>query len=94
MPLEFFDQRRPNLAAVADIKRWTTEVFHLPESASVLVTELRCAEPGCPPLETVIAILDPAPARQVKIPKPVAEVTFLDVAERGASTPSDASHQG
>ena len=85
MTLEFFSRRRPDREAVADVKRWTAEVFRLPESASVLVTELRCGEPGCPPLETVIAILDPGPPRQVKIPKPVAEVTFLDVAAQAGS---------
>ena len=64
MTLELFGQRRPDPRAVADVKRWAAEVFRLPESASVLVTELRCGEPGCPPLETVIAILSPGPARR------------------------------
>ena len=27
------------------------------ESTTVMVTELACSEPGCPPLETVIAVL-------------------------------------
>ena len=31
----------------------------LPENASVMVTELRCNEEGCPRLETVIAVQGP-----------------------------------
>lgn len=45
------------------------------------VAELRCAEPGCPPVETVVAVLG-APGgspRQWKIHKPMSEVTRGDV---------------
>lgn len=39
------------------IKAWVTEALALPEDATVMVTELACKEPGCPPIETVIAVL-------------------------------------
>ncbi len=46
---------------------------------TVMVTELRCTEPGCPALETVIAILDtPGQPRQHKLQKPLADVTISD----------------
>lgn len=50
---------------------------------SILVTELKCTEPGCPPIETVIALLpDPKSGikkRQFKIHKPLSGVTEEDV---------------
>jgi hypothetical protein len=65
---------------IAEVKEWATEVFRLGSDASVMVTELRCTEPGCPPLETVIAILDrPGQPRQYKIHKAIADLTFADV---------------
>lgn len=46
-----------------------------------MVTELRCAEPGCPPIETVIAILGaPGGRRQFRIHQEVADVTLEDIA--------------
>ena len=65
---------------IAEVKEWVAEVFRLRGDVCVMVTELRCTEPGCPPLETVIAILDqPGHPRQFKIHKAIAEVTFADV---------------
>ena len=65
---------------IAQVKEWVAEVFRLGVDVSVMVTELHCTEPGCPPLETVVAILDPpGQPRQFKIQKAVAAVTFADV---------------
>ena len=65
---------------ILEIKQWAMEAFRLPADVSVMVTELRCSEPGCPPLETVIAILDtPGRPRQFKIHKAVADVSRDDV---------------
>jgi hypothetical protein len=51
----------------------------LPETA-ILVTELHCTEPGCPPLETVIAVMDvPGKPRQFKVHKAIADLTLADV---------------
>jgi hypothetical protein len=81
MPPDLFGQRpRPDPARVAAIKGWVAQAFGLPDGAAVAVLELRCAEPGCPPLETVIALLDRPGQRQYKLPKGLAEVTFDDVA--------------
>ena len=45
-----------------------------------MVSELRCSEPGCPPLETMIAVLDgPGRRRQFKFHKPIADVTQDDI---------------
>ncbi|MEM7094264.1 MAG: hypothetical protein AAF567_14775 [Actinomycetota bacterium] len=45
----------------------------------MLVTELECSEPGCPPIETVIALLREGEQVQHKIHKPIAEVSEADV---------------
>jgi hypothetical protein len=81
MNFDLFGSRpRTDPKRIAEVKEWTAEVFRLGADGSVMVTELRCTEPGCPPLETVIAILDqPGQPRQFKIPKAIADVTFADV---------------
>lgn len=70
---------RPDAASVERVQRWAREVLG-GDGAAVLVTELRCREPGCPPVETVIAVL-PAKGERVqwKIPRGIASVTLEDV---------------
>jgi len=46
---------------------------------TILVTELTCTEPGCPPTETVIALMHPGAPRQYKIHKPLVDVTASDI---------------
>ncbi len=73
-------RRSPDLAAVGRVKAWAADLFGLPDTATLIVTELRCAEAGCPDVETVIAVLgEPGRARRHKLLKPVAEVTRDDV---------------
>ncbi|MDX2179034.1 MAG: hypothetical protein SFV18_05530 [Bryobacteraceae bacterium] len=76
-----FGLARPKRAAnTVAIKEQVAEFLSLPEDAIVMVTELQCHEPGCPPLETVIAVLrQGSPPRQFKLHKGVAEVTESDV---------------
>ncbi|MFE6647400.1 hypothetical protein ACFVJS_12610 [Nocardioides sp. NPDC057772] len=49
------------------------------DDIKILVTELACTEPGCPPTETVIALMHPGAPQQFKIHKPLAQVTRADV---------------
>ncbi len=37
------------------VRNWTRERFQLQLDETILVTELACVVPGCPPLETVVA---------------------------------------
>jgi hypothetical protein len=72
---------KPNTAKIGKVKEWVQERFTLAADAVVMVTELRCTEPGCPPLETVIAVLDgPGSKRQYKLHKGIADVTREDIA--------------
>jgi nitrate reductase delta subunit len=62
------------------VKTWTRERFRLPDDAAILVTELACAVPGCPPIETVVAFWTEADRRHhFKVFKPVAEVVQDDL---------------
>lgn len=58
-----------------EIKSWVSEALGLPDTATIMVTELVCKEPGCPPVETVIAVLDePKIIRPFKVHQPVIEL--------------------
>ena len=43
--------------AVQRVKQQTQKLLDLSEDVTVSVTELSCREPGCPDVETVVAIL-------------------------------------
>ena len=43
------------------------------------IAEIKCVEPGCPPLETVIAILDPKKPLRLSIRKCLEDVCEVDV---------------
>jgi len=78
-----FLTRRPQLDSghVERIRNQVRDLLKLEEETPVLVTEWACAEPGCPPVETVIAVLDqPGLQRQFRIHKPLADVSPADVA--------------
>lgn len=69
-------------AALARIRAWTSAQLP-PGDPIISVTELACAEPGCPPRETVILVMwDDASAWKLRIHKSMADVTDDDV--RGA----------
>jgi hypothetical protein len=69
-----------HLQALDRVKAWTRERFKLPEDAAILVSEVSCGLPGCPPLETVIAFWTENDKRHCcKVFKPVAEVVPDDL---------------
>ena len=62
------------------IKSWAREIWGLGDEITIMVTELECREPGCPPIETVIAVLEgPGKTKQYKIHKTTDEVVRGDV---------------
>jgi hypothetical protein len=67
-------------AALDRVRAWTRERFKLGEALPVLVAEVACGLPGCPPLETVVAFWTEDDRRhQFKLFKPVAEVVNDDL---------------
>jgi nitrate reductase delta subunit len=73
-----FGLRRPNAAdpeAIARVRECVRERFKLSADAPIMVSELSCRVPGCPPLETVVAFWEGDVRHHFKIFKPVAEIT-------------------
>ena len=68
------------LQVIERVTEWTRERFKLAQDAAILVAEVSCALPGCPPLETVVAFWTENEKRhQFKVFKPVAEVVEDDL---------------
>ena len=67
------------LAALERVRGWTQARFKLPAEAAILVSELECRLPGCPPLETVIAFWDEGKRHHFKLFKPVKQVALDDL---------------
>jgi hypothetical protein len=66
--------------ALERVKEWTRERFELSPEAAILVSELTCVVPGCPPLETVVAFWTADEKRHhFKLFKPVADVVNDDL---------------
>ena len=66
--------------ALERIREWTRERFSLTEDAGILVSEVECNLPGCPPLETVVAFwTDPEKRYHFKMFKNAVEVTTEDI---------------
>jgi hypothetical protein len=65
---------------LARVRALVRQRFALADDVTVVVTELACAVPGCPPVETVVAFWT-APERRhhFKVFKPVADVTLDDL---------------
>lgn len=64
-----------HFAALERIKEWTRARFKLPADAVILVSQMACRAPGCPPLETVVAFWNAEGTRyQFKLFKPPEQV--------------------
>jgi nitrate reductase delta subunit len=75
-----FGTLRRDTGAVADIQGWTRRRFRLAPEAAVLVAEIACRVPLCPPLETAVAFWTEEGARhQFRLYKPMAEVRYEDI---------------
>jgi len=77
--LRSFKTRPDHVAALERVREWTRERFKLADDATILVSELACALPGCVPIETVIAFWTEQGRHHVKVFKPVAEVVQDDL---------------
>ena len=62
------------------LKSWVYQTLTLDESVHVSISQLTCTEPGCPPLETVIAVMT-QPPKTYKIHQPAAELEKNDVVQ-------------
>jgi hypothetical protein len=75
-----FAKRSPqHLESLNRVREWTRSRFALPEQASIVVAEMACAVPGCPPRETVIVFWIDDRRHHIKLFKPVVEVCQEDL---------------
>jgi len=62
---------------VDQIRHWTRQNLGFPPDAPIVVKEVPCVKPGCPPIETAIMVfLKGEPPRFYKIQASINEVTF------------------
>jgi hypothetical protein len=74
-----FKKNPIQLAAFNAIEGWTRVRFKLAEEDAVLVTEIACRLPGCPPLETVIAFWSGEARHHIKVFKKAVDVVEDDL---------------
>jgi nitrate reductase delta subunit len=78
--LRSFRKRPEGLKALERVKQWTRARFKLAQDAPILVGEIACGLPGCPPLETVVAFWTDGDTRHhFKVFKRVEEVVPDDL---------------
>lgn len=69
-----------NSVAKQTVEAWTRQRFALSDDCTVTVAELACKQPGCPPLETVVAFwTENGKRHRFKVLKPVIDVCESDL---------------
>ena len=76
----FEKNQEKDVSTILKIKNWVRKTFKLTEYETILVTELKCHEEGCPPVETVIVVLRGGTGKeQYKFHKRMYEINFEDI---------------
>ena len=68
-----------HLEALNRVREWVRQRFKLAEDTAILVSEVACNLPGCPPLETAVAFWSEDKRHHFKLFKKVSEVGFDDL---------------
>jgi hypothetical protein len=75
-----FKRKTPNYGVAVDrVRDWTRARFALTDAETVMVSEMTCSVPGCPPIETHLVFWTGAGRHHFKIFKPLAEVAEDDL---------------
>jgi hypothetical protein len=75
-----FSKKGPGDAAALDrVRDWTRARFALTDDDTVMVSEVACSVPGCPPIETHLVFWTGAGPHHSKIFKPLADVVEGDL---------------
>jgi G3E family GTPase len=62
------------------IRYWMRQNFGFSKEIPIVVKEVPCVKPACPPIETaIVAVLRNEPPRHFKIQRPINEITFDNV---------------
>ena len=78
--MDLFSQNnlKADPAKVKQIKTWITKILDLDDRVTISLNQLTCHEPGCPPIETAIVIIE-QPPKQYKIHKSIAKIQQSDI---------------
>jgi hypothetical protein len=68
-----------NSDALDRVRDWTRARFKLADSETVMVSQIACGVPGCPPVETHVVFWTDAGRHHFKIFKPLAQVSEDDL---------------
>jgi nitrate reductase delta subunit len=79
-PPGFVNRSPQHEEALDRLRAWTRRRFRLTDEAPILVAEVACGLPGCPPLETVVMFWTGEETRhRFKVFKPVQQVVEDDL---------------
>jgi nitrate reductase delta subunit len=74
-----FTKKVPDAFALDRVRAWTQARFKLADDETVMVSEIACSVPGCPPIETHIVFWTAAGRHHFKVFKPLAETAEDDL---------------
>jgi hypothetical protein len=74
-----FTKKLENSGALERVREWTRARFTLAADETVMVSQIACSVPGCPPIETHVVFWTPAGRHHFKVFKPLAQVTEDDL---------------
>jgi hypothetical protein len=77
--LGFAKKNPDHTASTGRLRDWTRTRFALADDETVMVSELACSVPGCPPIETHVVFWTPAGRHHFKIFKPLAQTSEDDL---------------
>jgi nitrate reductase molybdenum cofactor assembly chaperone NarJ/NarW len=74
-----FTKKVPDASALDRVRDWTRARFRLADDETIMVSEIACSVPGCPPIETHIVFWTAAGRHHFKVFKPLTETTEGDL---------------
>jgi nitrate reductase molybdenum cofactor assembly chaperone NarJ/NarW len=74
-----FTNKGPDSATLDRVRDWTRARFALADGETVMVSEMACTVPGCPPVETHIVFWTATGRHHFKVFKPLAQVAEDDL---------------
>jgi nitrate reductase delta subunit len=77
--LGFAKKDRQNSVLTERVRDWTRQRFALADDETVMVSEIACEVPGCPPIETHVVFWTAAGRHHFKIFRPLAAVSEDDL---------------
>lgn len=78
MNLFFQDKPKADPEKIRKIKNWIYRILEVDSDIPISISQLACKESGCPPIETVIALMS-TPVKQYRIHKAVNDIDEIDI---------------